>query len=113
MTLSIDLPAETAGELEQRARTGGLQPSDYVRSLIMADLDRARQPPPAGPGTENAAAIALLQSWIDEAKMSSEEERRQADAEWQAAMRDLDEHRSSPRRLFPNLARPAKAGQTS
>ena len=53
---------------------------------------------------KNQATIELLDSWIKEAAAMSDEEAEEAEREWRESMRDLDAHRESYRKLFPELA---------
>jgi hypothetical protein len=61
--------------------------------------------PEAAPpvSTKNAAAIALLQSWLNEEKTDDPEEIRQADADVNEFMENLNRNRieSGERPLFP------------
>lgn len=107
MALVIELKPDEEMQLEQCAQAEGVSPADYVRRLVTGDLQRATQ------RAKNQAAIDLLESWVQEAENATDEERQQADAEWRASMRDLDEHRLSARKLFPELAETQEAEKTA
>jgi hypothetical protein len=62
MALTIDLTPEEETQLEAVARSQGIATNEYARRLLTERL------PPVSPGVdaENAALIALLQSWSKE-----------------------------------------------
>ena len=86
MTLTLPLSPALGERLSQEASRLGVEPSDYALRL----LDRHLPPPDAG-----AAAVALLQSWIDQP--DADEQKQTGDF----LVRALDEDRLADRRLFP------------
>lgn len=99
MSLTIDLAAEDEKILEAQAALQNTTPENMAREILGDALKSRTQ------RAKNQGAMELLQHWIEEAETMSDEEKRQADEEWKATMRDLDEHRYSTRKLFPELAR--------
>ena len=100
MALLLELRPEEEQHLQHLARAQGVRPEDYVRRLVARDMERQ------GQTQRNQAAVALLDGWIAEARAVSDDEARQAEAEWREDMGEVDENRLSHRLRFPELARP-------
>lgn len=93
MTLTLELAPDEGLLLETQAQDAGLSPQDYARRVLLGDkAEVARR-------LKQRRGIALLQSWLDEAKATLQPQAREANEEWRASMGDLDEHRGG-RRLF-------------
>ncbi len=93
MTLQLTLPPEVEARLRQEAERRG-QPTEAVAVRLLEEhlppLDNRR-----------AAAVALLQGWIEEdAALSPEEANANADV-----LRALDADRPSYRKLFTDLSK--------
>jgi hypothetical protein len=86
MTLTVDLPPELERRLRQEAQRQGVPTTEYAVQLL------AKHVPPSD---RREAAIALLQSWIDE----DDTEEQRATSEF--LIKALDEDRPSDRKLFP------------
>ena len=102
MTLTINLtPAEEA-RLAAAARQEGLDPSELVRRLVTERLPPASNVQPEI-DAENAAAIALLQSWLEKEATDDPEEIREAEKELEALKKNLNANRAATeeRLLFP------------
>ena len=101
--ITLDLNPTEEAQIAIIARQIGLPPADYIKKLVKENLPPV--PPPAAPviDAENAAAIALLQSWIAEAP-TDPEEIRQAATERDEFMQNLNKNRieSGERSLFPD-----------
>jgi len=100
--ITLDLTPTEEAEIFTMARQTGLAPADYVKKLVKENLPPV-QPAAAPPvDAENAAAIALLKSWIAEAPTDPEEIRR-ADDDLNELMQNLNKNRieSGERPLFP------------
>jgi hypothetical protein len=95
MTLTIPLTREEEARLRAAAQKEGIDPAEFVRQLVMAHLPPAQD--------ENAASIALLQSWLEEEATDDPDEVRQAqealDAFKQAV--NAERERAGARRLYP------------
>jgi len=98
MALTLELAPEEEVELAQRAHAEGIRTEDFAHRLIAVALRRGST------SQRDEAAIAMLREWREEAAAMTEEEAREAEADWRETMRDLDQWRSSPRKLFPELA---------
>jgi hypothetical protein len=90
MTLQITLPRELEERLQQQAQRLRLSPDVLTIKLLEEHL------PPA---VRSAAAIGLLQQWINEDEVMTEEER----GGNASVLRALDEDRLSDRKLFSDL----------
>ena len=86
MTLTLPLSPKLEERLSREASRFGVAPADYAIRI----LDQYLPPPDAG-----AAAVALLQSWIDDP--DAEEQKQTGDY----LVRALDEDRLADRKLFP------------
>src|SRR5262249_3731977 len=86
VTLTLQIPTELERGLHDAAEREGLTTEAYVTNLLLRSL-----PPEA----KRAAAVALLQSWIDEG--DPEEPKETGDF----LIKALDEDRPSERKLFP------------
>ena len=100
--IALELTPTEEAQIDTIARQIGLAPADYVKKLVQENLPLVQ--PPAAPvvDAENAAAIALLESWIAKAP-TDPEEIRQAEAERSEFLNNLDKNRieSGERSLFP------------
>ncbi len=94
MTLTITLTQEEV-RLRAAAQKEGIDPADLVRKLVTEHL------PPTP--DENAASIALLQSWLEEDATDDPDEVRQAQAELEAFKRALnaERERAGARLIYP------------
>jgi hypothetical protein len=88
MTLELHLPAELHERLRQEAERRGQSAESVAVRLLEENL------PPAL-DARRAAAIAMLQQWIEE------DEKRDYSEEDEQFLRDLDAARTSNRPLFP------------
>ena len=97
--ITLDLTPTEEAQIFTVAWQTGLAPADYVKKLVQENLPPV-QPPAAD--AKNAAAIALLESWIADAPTDPEEVR-QAEAERNEFLNNLDKNRieSGERSLFP------------
>ena len=95
MTLTINLTREEEERLHAAARKEGIDPAELVRKLVTAHL------PPAY--DENAASIALLQSWLAEDTTDDPEEMRKAQEELETFKQALnaERERAGARRIYP------------
>ena len=98
MTLTLELAPEEEAILQQQAQAVGLTPQSYAKEALFSD------PAHVARRLKKARALALLQTWVDEANGASEPEKDAAHREWSAAMRSLDEDRGESRKLFSGLA---------
>ena len=95
MTLTIDLtPAEEA-RLAAEARREGVAPAQWVKERVTERL----------PKSENAASIALLESWLAEDATDDPEEIRQAEQELLEFKRNMNANRraAGERILYPDV----------
>ena len=102
MTLMIDLtPAEEA-RLAAAARREGLEPTELARKLVTEHLPPVLENE-SEVDAENAAAIALLQSWLKEEATDDPEEIRKAEQELAEFKQNLNANRAATdeRLLFP------------
>lgn len=100
--ITLDLtPAEEA-QIYTVAHQSGLPPAEYVRKLVKENLPPVQPTAAPSADAENAAAIALLESWIAAAP-TDPEEIRQAEAERNEFLNNLNKNRieSGERPLFP------------
>jgi hypothetical protein len=86
VTLNLILPPDLAERLRQEAARHGLPAEAYTLQLLE---ERLR------PRDRRAAAVALLQSWIDAGDADEQKET------GEFLIRALDEDRPSDRKLFP------------
>ena len=95
MTLTITLTHEEETRLRTAAHKAGIDPAELVRQLVTTYL------PPTP--HENAASIALLQSWLAEEATADQDEVRQAQEELDAFKRAMnaERERAGARRLYP------------
>ena len=95
MTLAIDLTPAEELRLHAAAQQEGIAPAELVRKLLTEHL------PPVH--DENAASIALLQSWLEEDATDDPDELRQAEAELEAFKRAInaERERAGARRIYP------------
>ena len=101
MTLSIDFTPAQEARLAAVARHQGLAPQDVVRKLVIEHLPELSQPAEPGIDAENAAAIAMLQSWLEEDATDDPEEIRKATEEFEKFKRNMNANRvATGERLF-------------
>jgi hypothetical protein len=95
MTLAIDLTPEEELRLRAAAQQEGIAPAELARKLVTEHL------PPVP--DENAASIALLQSWLEEDATDDPDEVRQAEAELEAFKQAInaERERAGARRIYP------------
>lgn len=100
--ISLDLTPTEEAQIFTVARQTGLAPAEYVKKVLKEHLPLV--PTDAAPAIdeENAAAIALLQSWLAAAP-TDPEEIRQGEADLDEFMKNLNRNRieSGERPLFP------------
>ncbi len=87
MTLHLSLPPELEGRLRHEAERLGLSPDVVTLHLLDKHLP---------PLDRRAAAVALLQSWIDT------DDSDDVDTDYDL-FRAIDEVRTSDRKLFPDV----------
>lgn len=99
--IALDLTPTEEAHILTVAGQSGLAPAEYVKKLVKEHLPPI---PAAAPRAdeENAAAIALLQSWIAAAP-TDPDEIREAEAERNEFLQNLNRNRleSGERPLFP------------
>ena len=95
MILTINLTPVEEGRLRTAAQKEGIPPAELVRKLVTEHL------PPAP--EENAASIALLQSWLDEDATDDPDELRQAQTALAAFKQAInaERERAGARRIYP------------
>ena len=93
MTLTINLTPAEERQLRAAAQQEGLAPAELARKLVTEHL-------PSAPD-ENAASIALLQSWLEEDATDDPDEIRQADTELEAFKQviNAERERAGARRI--------------
>ncbi len=85
--MTLTLPPDLERRVAQEAERQGMERDTYVLQTLEKQLEQDKR----------AAAIALLQSWID----ADEEEAREQRETGEYLIRVLDEDRLSDRKLFP------------
>ncbi len=100
--ITLDLTTTEEAQISTVARQTGLAPADYVKKLVKENLPPVQPAENPAGDTSNAAAIALLESWIAEAP-TDPEEIRYAEAERNEFLSNLNKNRieSGERSLFP------------
>jgi hypothetical protein len=96
MTLTITLIVEEEARLRVAAQKEGIDPAELVHQLVRAHL------PPMH--DENAASIALLQSWLaEDATDNPEDDIHHAEAELDAFKQAInaERERAGARRIYP------------
>ena len=95
-------PTEEA-RISTVARQIGLAPADYIKKLVAEHLPPLPTASAPAIDEENAAAIALLQSWMKEEATDDPEEIRQAEEDLNEFLQNLNKNRieSGERPLFP------------
>ena len=88
MTITLEIRPELEEQLVREAAQQGVSPEALL-------LDLVEQAVPGYRANRNAAAIALIQSWVDE---GDEAEQRETG---EFLMKALDEDRLSDRKFFP------------
>ena len=101
MVLSVPLSAELESRLRREAERQGMP----VDALMLDLLDKYL---PQEGASRRTVAVAMLQSWAEEDAALSDE----AAAENATVLRELDEHRSSYRKLFDGLLGDKPGGAT-
>jgi hypothetical protein len=94
MTLTIELTPEVEEQLQEEATRQGVPAAEYARRLIEQGL-------PTPSDQKQKAALALLQSWIDQDATDDPEEIRAAEAELEAFKRAMNENRAGESPLYP------------
>jgi predicted transcriptional regulator len=97
LTLTIELTPEEKGRLQTLAQQKGIGLTEYARRLVTGQL-----PALEDAVHENAASIALLESWLAEAP-SDPESIREAEEDLKDFKRHLNRYReeAGARRLYP------------
>ena len=95
MTLTINLTREEEERLHAAALKEGIDPAELVRKLVTEHL------PPAH--DENAASIALLQSWLAKDATDDPEKMHKAQEELETFKQALnaERERAGARRIYP------------
>lgn len=95
MTLTINLTPAEERQLRVAAQQEGIAPAELARKLVTEHL------PPVS--DENAASIALLQSWLEEDATDDPDELRQAEAELETFKQAInaERERAGARRIYP------------
>lgn len=112
MRLTIELTPQQGALLAAAARRRGIDDSILARQIVadhLPDLE-AHIPPADGseaaaavPDAENLAAIALLESWMEQDATDDPEEIRKVDEEYAELKRNLNANRAATgeRLVFP------------
>ena len=103
--IALDLTPTEEAEIRTIAHQTGLAPADYLKKLVKEHLPSpAAMPAPMEQDSEEkrAAAVALMESWIDTLP-TDPEEIRWADAERNEFLQNLNRNRieSGERPLLP------------
>ena len=95
MTLAINLTPAEELRLHAAAQQEGIAPAELARKLVIEHL------PPVH--DENAASIALLQSWLEEDATDDPDEVQQAQVELEAFKQAInaERERAGARRIYP------------
>lgn len=95
MTLTITLTVEEEARLRVAAQREGIDPAELVHQLVRTHL----LPTP----DENAASIALLQSWLAEDATDNPDDIQQAQAELETFKKAINAERAraGARRIYP------------
>ena len=109
MTLTIELTPQEEAWLHEQAAKNGLLPAEILKQLVDERLlprgESLPQPEPTARASdaENAATIALLDSWLLEEATDDPEEIRHAEEELREFKRNMNAPRkaSGERLLFP------------
>lgn len=107
--ITLDLTPTEEAQISTTARQIGLPPADYIKKLVKENLPPAPAEPKALQiSARNAAAISQLQAWKEEFT-DDPEELRQADADLNELMQNLNRNRieSGERPLFPDASHSA------
>jgi hypothetical protein len=92
MTIQLTLPAQLEERLRREAERQGLPPDAVTLQILDQHL-----PPPLD--NHRAAAVAMLERWMEEDAALSDEE----SAENENVLRMIDEDRPSYRKLFADV----------
>ena len=102
MSLVIPFTPTEEARIVTAAKQTGLAPEEFTRRLVN---DHLHSPPVAlqPPAPKNAAAIALLQSWLQTEPTDDPEEIRQAEEELAEFKRNMNANRAATgeRLVFP------------
>ena len=100
--LTIEFSPTEEVRIVALARQTGLAPAEYAKKLVQENLPPAKIETEAQASQRRAAAIALLESWI-EAAPTDPEEIRQAEAERNEFLQNLNKNRleSGESPMFP------------
>jgi len=105
MNLVIDVPQPVGARIEEEARKAGVTPAEIAAQA----LAKTFSPPPFDAEEQkrqNAASIALLEEWLEEAnRPRTPEELAEAEADLKELMRNLNAPRkeAGARLLFPEV----------
>ena len=86
MSLTLQIPDDLKDRLVAEAARQGMSVGDYTLQILKSHVP---------PQDRRAAAVALLQSWIDQPDQKEQKET------GDFLIRSLDEDRPSERKLFP------------
>ena len=86
MSLTLQIPPELEDRLASEASRRGMSVTDYTLQILNNQVP---------PQNRRTAAVALLQSWIDDGDPKEQKET------GDFLIRSLDEDRPSERKLFP------------
>jgi hypothetical protein len=101
MVLNVSLPPDLEVRLRLEAERRGVSLDAMTVELLDKHL-------PHDGDARRAVAIAMLNDWVEEDSMLSDE----AAAENAALLQAIDEHRASYRKLFENLVKDGESGST-
>lgn len=101
--ITLDLTPTEEAEITTIARQTGLAPADYLKRLVKEHLPSPSAAPAPAIDEENAAAIAQLQAWKKEEASNNPDEIRQAEADLNELILNLNRNRieSGERPLLP------------
>ncbi len=100
--LTLEFSPTEEAQIAALARQTGLAPAEYAKKLVQGHLPSAQTETEAEASQRRAAAIALLQSWI-EAAPTDPEKIRQAASERNEFLQNLNKNRleSGESPMFP------------
>jgi len=106
MILTISFTPQEEAWLTAQAVQQGLPPAALIKKMVderMPDADEGLAKPAVEINDKSKAAIALLQSWMEEDATDDPEEIRQAEEELEELKRDLNANRAATgeRLVFP------------
>jgi len=102
MSITLELTKQEEARLSAAARNKGVAPAEFARQIVTDHLPSLPVDEPVF-DDQNAAAIALLRSWIEEGATDDPEEIRKAEEELEELKRNLNANRaaSGERLVFP------------